>query len=137
MPDEVAAFQPTVILPDDEKESEKVFLDLVKDVRIGVVAVLRKDAEAAFDRLASLSAAEEFLVTTVWAKTAKSMKGVKTVLDALPNGDKVNYEELGHRVVSVNKADKVSLALSRAESQENFSLLRAFFCAAGTDVCGF
>lgn len=137
MPDEVAAFQPTVILPDDEKESEKVFLDLVKDVRIGVVAVLRKDAEAAFDRLASLSAAEEFLVTTVWAKTAKSMKGVKTVLDALPNGDKVNYEELGHRVVSVNKADKVSLALSRAESQENFSLLRAFFCAGGTDVCGF
>lgn len=137
MPDDELKFVPTVELPDNEKDAEAELLKLVTDVRIGLVVVLRKDAEDAFNRLASLSAAEEFLVTTVWAKGSKAIKGAKAVLDKLPNGDKVNYEELGHRVVSVNKADSISLALSRAESQINFKLLRAFFCAAGTDVCGF
>ena len=131
------AFKPSVELPDDKDKAAKKFRELVMDMTLGIVTVMREDSADAFDKLSLQSENESFLVTTVWAKTPKSIEGAKTVMDLLPNGDKVSYEDFGHRVVSINKADKVSLVLSRTESQRNINLLRAFFCAAGEDVCGF
>lgn len=131
------SFQPKIVLPDDKDKAADQYEALVAEVGLGLSTVLRKDSEDAFNQLVDLAEDERFKVTAVWAPTDNSIDAVRAVLDRLPNGDKVNYDILGHRVISVNKADTVSLVLSRAESQDDFEILRAFTCSAGKTVCGF
>ena len=130
-------FQSSIVLPDDKDKAADQYEALVAEVGLGLSTVLREDSKDAFDQLTDLADDERFKVTVVWAPTQNSIDAVKAVLDRLPNGDKVNYDILGHRVISVNKADVVSLVLSRVESQDDFEILRAFTCSAGRTVCGF
>lgn len=131
------AFTPSIILPDDVGKSAEILKGLVMEVGLGIAIVLHDDAQNAFDQLRAQSGNPRFNVTTVWAKTDNAINGAKSILDLLPNGDKVSYEQFGHRVVSVNKVDAVSRVLSRLEADDALDVMDAFFCAAGKDICGF
>lgn len=130
-------FTPSVILPDDTTGAATEYKRLAGEDDLGLATVLGADSEAAFDHLRAQSNDEQFHVTSVWAKTEEAIAGVKEVLDTLENGEKVLYGADGHRVVSVNRVDKVSFALDKASSEDALELMRAFNCAAKVKVCGF
>jgi hypothetical protein len=131
------AFDPSIKLPDDQQQAASVFQQLVGEEGLGVVLILQDDTVQAFETLGGLASQPKFNTTAVWAATANAVAGAKSVVDPLPNGANVSYGATGHRVVSINKSKVVSAVLSLADSQEDFELLRAFYCAAGTTVCDF
>jgi hypothetical protein len=131
------AFTSSVVLPDDMDGAKKEYTRLVGEDDLGLATVLGSDCQSAFNHLRVDSSDPQMRVTSVWAKTEQAISGVKAVLDTLENGEKVLYGPNGHRVVSVNRKDRVSFALDKAGSDDSLKLDRAFNCASRVRICGF
>lgn len=119
-----------IVLDDDKRTAQGTLRELLEDTDTSIMVVLNGDdlSSGARDVAVGFCKDKRFKCKCVWAKDPSF---IEDQIIALTNSQIINWSALGSRVVSINVNDKVTLALSRNESDSALYVLGAFWAAVG------
>ncbi len=116
------------VLKNAEKESRDQFQAALDKLKWGIVVLLGPESpelQDIFDMIND-NISPKIQVFAVWAQDKAA---VQDAIMGLTGGSSVNFGPNGHRIVSININDTVSLTLSAFEATDSLEVIGAILCA--------